>query len=372
MEAYIYIENGIFLIAKALGKGGTAFGELVFNTSLTGYEEIITDPSYAGQFIVFTMPEIGIVGINEDDAESAKIHASGILVRNFNPEPSNFRSEQSLEAFFLNQNKFGIYDIDTRYLTKMLRDSGNLRIIASTEINNKEILKNELENSARIDEINYVSIVSTKKPYIHTKTSWKYQSMSYGIPNAIGKKVAVIDYGVKRNILNELCETGLAVEVYPHNIKAEFLIDKFKKGEIHGVFLSNGPGEPKMLINEINEIKKLIVTDIPIFGICLGHQLLSNAYGYETYKLKFGQHGANHPVLNLQTRSIEITAQNHNYNVPENICEVANVTHRNLFDNTIEGVKYNNGTVFSVQHHPEASSGPNESKYIFKDFINML
>ncbi|RAZ25196.1 carbamoyl phosphate synthase small subunit [Campylobacter hyointestinalis subsp. lawsonii] len=372
MKAYIYLENGIYLEAKAFGKGGSAFGELVFNTSLTGYEEIITDPSYAGQFIVFTMPEIGIVGINDDDQESSKIYASGIFIRNFNETPSNFRSQKSIEKFFYEQGKFGVYDIDTRFLTKMLRDSGNMRVFVSTEISDKELLKQELENSARIDEINYVSIVSTKNRYTHSKNAWKHRNMNYGSLKSIGKKVAVIDYGVKRNILNELCEVGLEVEVYPHDVKAEFLIDKFKKGEINGVFLSNGPGEPKMLVDEINEIKKLIKEGIPMFGICLGHQLLSNAYGYETYKLKFGQHGANHPVLNLETKSIEITTQNHNYNVPESIAEVATITHRNLFDNTIEGVRYKGDKVFSVQHHPEASSGPCESKYIFKKFIEIL
>ena len=372
MKAYIYLENGIYMEAKAFGKGGSAFGELVFNTSLTGYEEIITDPSYAGQFIVFTMPEIGIVGINDDDKESNKIHASGVFMRNFNAKPSNFRSQESIEKFFYKQGKFGVYDIDTRYLTKMLRDSGNLRVYVSTEISNKDELKKALENSARIDEINYVSIVSTKEPYTHLLSRWDHKSQSYGSVKSIGKRVAVIDYGVKRNILNELCSVGLELEVYPHDVKAEVLIDKFNKGQIHGVFLSNGPGEPKMLVNEIAQIKKLIAANIPMFGICLGHQLLSNAYGYETYKLKFGQHGSNHPVQNLDTKSIEITAQNHNYNVPESICEVATITHRNLFDNTIEGVCYNGGRVLSVQHHPEASSGPNESKYIFKKFIEIL
>ena len=218
MNAYIYIENGIYLQAKAFGKGGSAFGELVFNTSATGYEEIISDPSYAGQFIVFTMPEIGIVGINENDKESSKIHASGIFVRNFNNEPSNFRSQMSLEDYFLQNGKFGVYDIDTRFLTKMLRDQGSLRAFVSTEISDKAALKKALSESARIEEINYVSIVSTKAPYKHTSGRWNAERGSYVQPASCGKKIAVIDYGVKRNILNELCDLGLGVEVFPHDV----------------------------------------------------------------------------------------------------------------------------------------------------------
>ena len=372
MRAYIYLENGVFLQAKAFGASGTASGEMVFNTSLTGYQEIMSDPSYAGQFIVFTMPEIGIVGVNEDDMESAKIHASGVLMRDFNSTASNFRSQKSLEEFFKEQGKFGVYGIDTRFLTKMLRDNGALHAVISTEISDEKELKKLLENSPRISEINYVAKVSTEQIYAHEKGGWDHASKSYAPLKSNGKKIAVIDYGVKRNILNELCEVGLETQIYPHDIEADELIAKFNKGEINGVFLSNGPGEPKALKNEIAQIKKLIEARVPIFGICLGHQLLSNAFGFETYKLKFGQHGANHPVLNLQTKAVEITAQNHNYNVPEQIAQVAEITHRNLFDGTIEGVKYKDYPVFSVQHHPEASAGPTESKYIFKEFLEIL
>ena len=372
MRAYIYLENGVFLQAKAFGASGTASGEMVFNTSLTGYQEIMSDPSYAGQFIVFTMPEIGIVGVNEDDMESAKIHASGVLMRDFNSTASNFRSQKSLEEFFKEQGKFGVYDIDTRFLTKMLRDNGALHAVISTEISDEKELKKLLENSPRISEINYVAKVSTEQIYAHEKGAWDHASKAYSALKSNGKKIAVIDYGVKRNILNELCEMGLETQIYPHDIEADELIAKFNKGEINGVFLSNGPGEPKALKNEIAQIKKLIEARVPIFGICLGHQLLSNAFGFETYKLKFGQHGANHPVLNLQTKAVEITAQNHNYNVPEEIAQVAEITHRNLFDGTIEGVKYKDYPVFSVQHHPEASGGPSESKYIFKQFLEIL
>lgn len=372
MNAYIYIENGTYLVAKAFGAHGECAGELVFNTSMTGYEEIMSDPSYAGQFIVFTMPEIGIVGINDDDMEGYKIHASGVLMRSYNEQSSNFRAQKTLGKFFEEQGKFGVYDIDTRYLTKMLRDEGALMCYISTQISDKDELKRRLEAAGRIEDTNYVAMVSAKDEYTHKNAAWDHGSKSYKPLKSIGKRVAVLDFGVKRNILNELCEVGLEVNVYPHDTKADVLIEKFKSGEINGVFLSNGPGEPKNLKSEIAQIKHLIDARVPIFGICLGHQLLSNAMGYPTYKLKFGQHGANHPVINLQTKAVEITTQNHNYNVPEEIAQVADITHRNLFDNTIEGVRYKDYPIFSVQHHPEASGGPNESKYIFGEFVKIL
>jgi len=372
MRAVIYFENGVLLEGKAFGASGTALGEAVFNTSLTGYQEICTDPSYAGQFVVFTMPEIGIVGTNDEDNESGKIHASGIIVRNYNDFHSNFRAKKSLDAFFKEHGKFGIYGVDTRFLTKMLRENGAMQAVVSTEIFEPEALKEALKNGGRIEDTNWVKVVSTRENYTHERAAWDDEKLAYKPLRHSGKKVAVIDYGVKGNILNELCETGVLCEVFPCSVRGEVLVEKFKKGEIHGVFLSNGPGEPRMLKDEIAQIQKLIEADLPIFGICLGHQLLSNAFGYETYKLKFGQHGANHPVLNLQTKRVEITTQNHNYNVPESIAEVAEVTHRNLFDGTIEGVAYKNKKIFSVQHHPEASGGPRESRYIFGQFLEML
>nr|MBP3725368.1 glutamine-hydrolyzing carbamoyl-phosphate synthase small subunit [Campylobacter sp.] len=371
MNAYIYTQNDIFLVAKAIGEG-TQVGEMVFNTSLSGYQEIITDPSYAGQFIVFTMPEIGIVGVNDDDFESSKIHACGMLVRKLSKIYSNYRASGDLENLLKKENKLLVYDVDTRFLTKMLRENGAQKTIISTQISDKDELKKMLNAAKSISQIDLVGEVSTKKSYSHDKGTWDFKSGTYSNLNKIGKKVAVIDYGVKRNILNELCQTGLELEVYPHNTKAEVLIEKYKKSQINGVFLSNGPGDPKSLKNEIAEIKKIIEAKIPIFAICLGHQLLSNAFGFETYKLKFGQHGSNHPVQNLITKSVEITSQNHNYNVPEEISSVAEITHRNLFDGTIEGVRYKDYKIFSVQHHPEASAGPHESEYLFKEFLESL
>ena len=370
---WIYLENGIFLEAKSFGFDGTKTGEIVFNTSMSGYQEIMSDPSYAGQFVVFTMPEIGIVGTNDDDMESKAIHASGMLVRSLNITPSNFRSTSDLPTLLKQHESIGIYDIDTRYLTKMIRDSGPKMMIASTTISNKEELKALLAKSPRIEEVNYIQKVGTTTSYKHQNGVWDGDEQSYKkATNALGKKVVAIDFGIKRNILNELCETGLEVEVIPHDFSGNTLVERYKKGEINGVFLSNGPGDPLILKKEADEIKKLIAAKVPMFGICLGHQLLSIAHNHPTYKLKFGQHGGNHPVKNMNNHVVEITAQNHNYNVPESICSIAKVTHMNLFDHTIEGLEYNDAPIFSVQHHPEASPGPHESKYIFKEFANRL
>jgi carbamoyl-phosphate synthase small subunit len=369
-KVYIYLENGTFLEANSFGATGTSIGEIVFNTSMTGYQEIVTDPSYAGQFITFTMPEIGIVGINDDDMESDSIYCKGVIVRSYNEDYSNYRAQKSLKMLLNQYNILGICDIDTRYLTKKIRDEGAMMMIASTEISSKEELASKLSSSKRIEEINYIKQVSTKTNYIHKFGAWDHTNQSYNKAMMSDKKIVVVDFGVKRNILNELVESGLEVEVIPSSFNADDLIQQYQDGKIGGIFLSNGPGDPLTLEEEKQQVKKLIKADIPMFGICLGHQMLSIAHGYDTYKLKFGQHGGNHPVSNNNV--VEITAQNHNYNVPDSIEEIANITHINLFDNTIEGVKYKNKPIFSVQHHPEASPGPHESKYIFKEFANLV
>ena len=370
---WIYLENGIYLEAKSFGYEGTKVGEIVFNTSMSGYQEIMSDPSYAGQFVVFTMPEIGIVGTNDEDMESKTIHAGGMLVRNYNQNESNFRATTSLSDFLKEHESLGICDIDTRYLTKTIRDGGPQMMVASTKVSSQEELKKILENSPRIEEVNYIEKVSTKEGYIHTTAAWDDTKLQYKTAQAdLGKKIVAIDFGVKRNILNELCEVGLEVEVVPHDFDADDLIKRYKADELQGVFLSNGPGDPLILREEVVKIKKLIEAKVPMFAICLGHQLLSIAHDYPTYKLKFGQHGGNHPVKNSKTSVVEITAQNHNYNVPDSVCAIAKVTHVNLFDNTIEGLDYINEPIFSVQHHPEASPGPHDSKYIFKEFADRL
>ena len=371
-DAWIYLENGTFLKAKSFGADNTSVGEIVFNTSMSGYQEIMSDPSYAGQFVTFTMPEIGNVGVNDEDMESSSAHAKGMIVRKYQPRYSNFRAEGSLDKFLNRYNVMGICDIDTRFLTKMLRSEGAMMMVASTKISDKDELKKILQNSPRIEDINYIKQVSTKESYKHTSSTYAKDAFKYDEAPTPEANIAVIDFGVKRNILNELVNAKIGVEVIPNDFDADVLIERYNKKEIDGVFLSNGPGDPLVLKKEQEQIKKLISAKIPMFGICLGHQLLSISHGYDTFKLKFGHHGGNHPVKNLKTGLVEITAQNHNYNVPDNITEIAEVTHSNLFDNTIEGLRYNNSPIFSVQHHPEASPGPKESSYIFNEFLSLI
>lgn len=367
MKAWIYLENGLFLEGESFGASGTVTGEIVFNTALSGYQEIVTDPSYAGQFVTFTLPEIGVVGANEDDMESRGVFCSGILVRHYNDYPSSFRSEKTLGKLLQEHGKIGVSGIDTRLLVKTVREEGAMMMIASTEISDKEELKAKLDQAPRIEEIDYIQTVSTSASYVHENACWNPIAMGYNLKNT-SKKIAAIDFGVKRNILNELTEVGFDVEVLPASFDAEKLISRHQKGEIGGIFLSNGPGDPLVLTDAKEKIKQLIDAKVPMFGICLGHQLLSIAHGYDTHKLKFGHHGGNHPVRSLDGQ-VMITSQNHNYSVPDNITEIADVTHVNLFDQTIEGIRYKDSPIFSYQHHPEASPGPKESRSVFEEFF---
>ncbi|WP_456380281.1 glutamine-hydrolyzing carbamoyl-phosphate synthase small subunit [Hydrogenimonas sp.] len=370
---YLYLENGLFLEGKSFGAEGTRVGEIVFNTSMTGYQEIVTDPSYAGQFVTFTMPEIGNVGCNAEDMESKAAWCKGIIVRQYQEEPSNFRSEEPLHELLKRFGVLGICEVDTRFLTKTLREEGAMMMIASTEVDDREKLAKLLSDAPHISEVNYIEAVSTTEPYVHGHGHYDARKFRYNeAPAEPRARVVALDFGVKRNILNELTEAGIEVEVVPNTVDVEMLIARYEKGEIDGVFLSNGPGDPLILKEEQAKIRKLIDAKVPMFGICLGHQLLSISHGYDTYKLKFGHHGGNHPVKNVETGRVEITAQNHNYNVPDTITEIADVTHTNLFDGTIEGVRYKERPIMSVQHHPEASPGPHESRYIFSEFLRMI
>ncbi|RAX54444.1 carbamoyl phosphate synthase small subunit [Helicobacter sp. 16-1353] len=372
-KAVLYLENGMRFDGISFGAKGTKVGEMIFNTSLTGYQEIITDPSYAGQLIVFCMPEIGIVGVNNQDVESLSntSYAKGVIVRSYNDFYSNFRATGTLGEYLKKNNIMGIANIDTRFLTKLIRTQGAMNAVISNEIFQTKKLKDILDSTPSIETINYIKDVSSKSPTTHKQSTFSFKTLSYGKPK-FKKKIIVIDFGIKQNILNELSAVGLECEIVSHNINADSIIKKFNDKEIGGVFLSNGPGDPKILKKEIKEIRKLIDAKIPMFGICLGHQLLGLAHGYETYKLQFGHHGANHPVKNMQTNEVEITSQNHIYSVPESIQEIAHITYINLFDGTIEGLRYKDSPIISLQHHPEASPGPKESNKIFKDFFKMV
>lgn len=380
-DTFLYFENGLFIRAKGFGSPKTVVGEAVFNTSLSGYQEIITDPSYAGQFIVFTMPEIGITGFNEFDYESRGVFAKAVIMRRANAFFSNFRGQENIISFFEKHNILGICNIDTRGIVKIIRDKGVLNLVASSEISQKDKLVQILSESKSLQDIDFIKEVSTKSAYLHTQGIFDFNTFSYtqmktqaSTQDKQGntKRIIAIDFGIKKSILNELCSLGLEVEVLPYDFKAQDIIKRYVSREIGGVFLSNGPGDPLVLKEIIQELRELIKAKIPMFGICLGHQLLSIAHGYDTFKLKFGQHGANHPVKNVLTSELEITSQNHNYSVPESIEEVALITHRNLFDNTIEGVRYKDSPIFSVQHHPEASPGPKEASRIFQDFASII
>lgn len=275
---YILFENGIFLEAKSFGVSGTKVGEIVFNTSLSGYQEISSDPSYAGQFVVFSMPEIGIVGVNEYDMESRSIFAKGVIVRSYNESYSNFRAKNSFSSLLKKHDCLGICNIDTRALVGQIRDFGTQHIVASTSISDIKKLEEILKDSKKIHEINYIEEVSTKDKYSHIDSTFCFEDFKYKKALKSSKKVAVLDFGVKRNILNELANANLDIEVLPQSYDEKALIKDFEDKKLSGIFISNGPGDPLTLKDQVEKIKKLIEARIPIFGICLGHQLLSIAF----------------------------------------------------------------------------------------------
>lgn len=367
--ASILFENGVFLEARSFGAQGVAVGEAVFNTSMSGYEEVISDPSYCGQFVIFSVPEVGVVGVNGVDRESAHSFCTGVVVRHYPSRYSNFRAKQSLESFLDKQGILGVCGVDTRALVGMLRDEGAMQAVISTQHLDKEELQTLLDHASKISDWHLIPPFSHYKP--HTKGAFDFNTLDYQEISG-DRCVGVLDFGVKQNILNSLAQVGLKALCFSYESKASTLIEAYKQGEILGILISNGPGNPLKLKRAAQEIATLIEAKIPMLGICLGHQLLSIAHGYPTYKLKFGHHGSNHPVLNLATGRIEISAQNHNYCVSDRISQVATITHQNLFDGTIEGVRYLDAPIFSVQHHPEASPGPHDGLYIFKEFERLI
>ena len=355
-KSKILLENGIYLEGLSLGYIGTTGGELCFNTGMTGYQEILTDPSYCGQIINMTYPHIGNYGINGEDIESNKIQCSGLVVKQASEFPSNFRSVSTINNY-LKQNKVvGIQDVDTRMITRIIRDEGSMNGIISSERISKDEMSNRLKLVPKMNGLDLAELVSCKQPYLFKPIS----EFNY--------KIAAIDYGIKSNILRIFDTYKCEIKVFPAKTTKDEILDY----NPDGIFLSNGPGDPSACKYAIETVKSLLGIK-PIFGICLGHQILALSLGAKTFKLKFGHRGCNHPVKNLEENTVEITSQNHGFAVMDNnLSSDIKITHRNLNDDTIEGISCEKYKAFSVQHHPEASPGPHDSKYLFKNFIDLM
>ncbi len=350
----IVLEDGEEYLGYGFGANVESICEIVFNTSMVGYQEIVSDPSYTYQMVVMTYPLIGNYGITDDDYETAKPSIGGLVVREYNDHPSNFRYTKTLSEYLEENNIPGIYGIDTRKITRSIRDKGSRKVIITDISTTKEEAMEKMKNYQIPKDA--VSKVSCKKKWYARTANAKYN-------------VVAVDCGIKLNIVRSLNRRKCNVTVVPYNTTAEEVISL----KPDGVFLSNGPGDPED-VKEVIKLVKELKGKYPIFGICLGHQMISLAYGAKTYKLKFGHRGGNHPVLNLKTDKIEITSQNHSYAVDEESLKSTKLepTHKNILDNTIEGVECKKDRIFSVQYHPESAPGPQDSGYLFDKFINIM
>ena len=367
----LVLENKTVFRGIGIGYQGTATGEVCFNTSITGYQEIISDPSYAGQIINFTFPHIGNVGTNEEDDESNKIWTRGVIFNSEITNPSNYRSLKNLDIWLKKNKIVGITGLDTRSLTNFIRDTGAPKGTISNNKNGKFNINKLLNLSTKwsgLNNLDLAKIVTTKKKYVwQGYKTWK-KGKGFEKNNKKIFKIIAIDYGIKKNILRYFSDFNCKVTVVPCTLSASEIL----KMKPDGIFLSNGPGDPAATGKyAIKIIQKLIKENIPIFGICLGHQILALALNAKTKKMKLGHRGANHPVKNLLNKKVEITSQNHGFEIlKESLPKNVEITHKSLFDNCIEGIKLKNKPVFSVQYHPESNPGPQDSVYLFKQFIN--
>jgi carbamoyl-phosphate synthase small subunit len=370
VEALLALENGTYYRGLAAGAEGEAHGEVVFNTSMTGYQEVITDPSYAGQIVTMTCAEIGNYGVSQEDVESRTPRVAGFIVRDQSPMASNWRAEGTLRDYLVRNGIVAISDIDTRALTRLLRSAGVMRGIIATgsqlDVDDLVARANAIPTMEGADLVRGVTS--------ETAFDWPEESPDeFGIAIASRTKrrlsIAAYDFGMKWNILRRLSAHGCDVRVYPASTPAAELLASGPDG----VFLSNGPGDPAPLTYAIDNARVLVESGVPVFGICLGHQVLGLAMGGRTFKLKFGHRGANHPVKQLKTGAIEITSQNHGFAVdPASLPDDVEVTHVNLYDQTVEGLRHKTQPVFCVQYHPEASPGPHDADYLFDDFIRLI
>lgn len=358
VPAVLLLEDGTAFYGKSAGKIGTTTGELCFNTGMTGYQEVFTDPSYFGQILVTTNAHIGNYGTKREEAESGSIKIAGLVCKNFTWQYSRPMATTSIQTYFEEENLVGISDVDTRAIVRHIRDKGAMNAIISSESLDLEVLKNQLAGVPSMDGLELASKVSTQAAYLLGNPDAKY-------------KVAVLDYGVKQNILNCMVERGCQLQVFP----AKTPLSEIKKWNPDGYFLSNGPGDPAPMDYAVNTAKTILSEDKPLFGICLGHQILALAMGISTYKMHNGHRGINHPVKNLLTGHCEITSQNHGFAVRAEELrsrEDIEITHVNLNDDTIEGIRVKNKQAFSVQYHPEASPGPHDARYLFDSFIKNI
>ncbi len=365
--AKLALVDGTVYTGLGFGAQGEVFGEVVFNTSMTGYQEILTDPSYKGQIVTMTYPQIGNYGVNDEDVESARPYVEGFIVKEYLDFPSNWRAKKSLNEYLRENGIVGIQGIDTRALTRHLRDFGAQPGVITTKVIKPESVVASARALPKMSGLDLVKEVTCAKAYTWDQGDWDLKT-GYGGKASSRYLVVAYDYGIKRNILRLLTSAGCDVTVVPATMSAEEVLAM----NPDGVFLSNGPGDPEPVTYAIENIKKLLGKK-PVFGICLGQQLFGLALGGRTYKLKFGHHGGNQPIMELSTRKVEIAAENHGFAVDmETVNDQVVMTHVNLNDNTCEGFQHKSLPAFSVQYHPEASPGPHDSRYLFKRFIDMM